>query len=75
MAETTFNHIPVTSTNIASVAHDPATKTLEVKFKNGSVYQYDDVHPALFAGLQAAPSLGGFLHQHIKGVKTHRKVG
>ena len=32
--------IPVASSNVATVGYDEATNTLEVEFKDGSVYQY-----------------------------------
>ncbi len=68
-------HIPVTSSNIESIAHDTDSKTLQVKFKNGGVYEYDGVDEAKFNALKGAPSIGSHLHQHIKGVHEHRKVG
>lgn len=41
----------VSSSNLRSVGYDPETKTLEVEFQNGSVYQYFNVPPQVYKGL------------------------
>lgn len=45
---------PVSSTNLHAVGYDPATSQLLVQFKNGTVYQYNNVtqqvHTAMMAG-------------------------
>ena len=61
-----MNRDRVTSSNVASVGYDPATLTLEVEFKNGSIYQYFNVPRGLYKDLMAAASVGGFLDKHIK---------
>ncbi len=38
----------VTSTNVAAVGYDTATRTMRVAFQSGGVYDYYDVAPALF---------------------------
>jgi len=57
----------VTSSNIASIGYDPESSTLEVEFKNGSVYQYFDVGQSAYEELINSDSVGGFLASHIKG--------
>ena len=44
----------VRSTNIASVGYDAGTKTLEIEFRSGGVYQYAGV-----PGYQSAPLCNG----------------
>lgn len=61
-----MKRVPVTSSNVASVGYDPATKTLEVEFKRGGVYQYFDVPAATHAAMLAAPSIGSYLDANIK---------
>jgi hypothetical protein len=58
---------PVKSSNIASIGHDPDTKTLHVAFRNGTVYLYHDVDADKHAALMKADSVGGYLNAHIKG--------
>lgn len=61
-----MKRVPVTSSNVASVGYDEATKTLEVEFKKGGIYQYFDVPASVHAGLLAAPSIGSYLDADIK---------
>jgi len=64
----------VKSSTIRSVGYDPATKKLHIEFSSGSVYEYSDVPAHRHADLLAAPSIGSFLHTHIKGRHAHRKL-
>jgi len=56
---------PVESSNVASVGYDEETKTLEVAFKSGSIYQYSGVEPQTHADLMGAESIGKFVQQNI----------
>jgi hypothetical protein len=49
---------PVTSSNLAAVGYDPDTETLEVEFKNGSVYTYSAVPADVYNELMEADSIG-----------------
>lgn len=62
------------SSNIATVAYDPAAKELTVHFRNGQVYTYRDVDPATHRAFIDAPSPGAYLNRSIRGVFPHRKV-
>jgi len=72
---------PVTSSQIASIGYDAATKTLEIEFKNfkpgwsGSVYQYTDVPPEVHAALVGGESVGRAFKSTIKGVYEYKRVG
>ena len=57
---------PVKSSNIKSVGHDPNSNTLEVEFKDGSVYQYAGVDTDKHQALINAKSIGSHFHQYIK---------
>ena len=65
---------PVTSSNIVSIGHDPATNTLEVEFKGGGVYSYAGVDAAKHAALIAADSVGSHFHKHIKNDHSFSKA-
>jgi hypothetical protein len=65
---------PVSSSNIASIGYDAATRTLEVEFNDGSVYHYFGVPQSEYAGLMAAGSHGSYLAQHIKGSYSYSRV-
>jgi len=65
---------PVKSSNVTSVGFDPATKTMEIEFKDGSVYHYHGVEPDTHSGLLSAKSIGKYVHANIKGQYRHSKI-
>lgn len=69
-----MDRAPVTSSSVASVGYDDSTQTLEVEFHNGTVYQYFDVSRAVFDGLMAADSKGGFMHEQVRGIYRYARV-
>lgn len=64
---------PIKSSNVKSVGYDPETKTLAVEFNGGGVYHYHDVEKDVHEGLVSARSVGGFIHNNIKGAYRHSK--
>ena len=71
--------IPVKSSNIASVAYDPAASLLQVSFHSGATYDYHGVPPQIHDALMAAHSKGDFLRTavtpHFRAVKRARTPG
>jgi hypothetical protein len=65
----------VSSSNLASVGYDSATRTLRVEFRSGAVYEYYDVPEAEYQGLMDASSKGHYLHQNIKDRYRYTKIG
>lgn len=65
----------VDSSNLASVGYDEKTKTLEIRFQKGGVYQYSGVPKRTYTRLMAASSLGSFFHKYIKETYAFTKVG
>ncbi len=61
-----MDRIPVSSSNIVSVGYDPASLTLEIEFKNGSVYEYTNVPQEEYEAFMNADSKGTYLHSNIK---------
>ncbi|MFI6282006.1 KTSC domain-containing protein [Streptomyces sp. NPDC050988] len=61
-----MQRIPVASTNLASVGYESNSGTLEVQFRNGSIYQYAGVPEAVFSGLMNAASKGAYLDVFVK---------
>jgi KTSC domain len=57
----------VVSSNLKSVGYDSDSKTLEIEFKNGSVYRYFEVPPATNSALMKSDSKGKFFHSTIRG--------
>lgn len=69
-----MDRTPVRSTNIRSVGYDPASRTLEVEFHSGGLYQYSDVPETIYHGFIRAASKGSYFHDHIKGRYPDRQV-
>ena len=69
----------VKSSNVEAVGYEAETKTLQVKFKSGSIYQYAGVQPEMYADLLAAESVGRFVSQVVragrKGIRIEEKKG
>jgi len=63
--------IPVTSTNVASIAWDETQRLLFVRFLSGSLYAYS-VPATLFIGMASAPSKGKFVWDKIRGADGRR---
>ena len=66
---------PVTSRNLRSVGYDQASRTLEIEFNSGAIYQYDGVPDAVHGGLMRASSHGSYFHQNIKDRYPYRRSG
>ncbi|HPQ71854.1 MAG TPA: KTSC domain-containing protein [bacterium] len=64
----------VVSSNVRSVGHDSASNTLEVEFRNGSVYHYYGVPQQKYHALVNAHSVGTYLSAHIKGIYNYRRI-
>jgi hypothetical protein len=57
---------PVSSSVIASVGYAARTRTLEIEFLSGRIYQYLEVRRAIHDALLKAPSLGTFFNACIR---------
>ena len=57
---------PVTSSNLVSVGYEAKSLTLEVEFKNDSVYQYFDVPEYEHQSLMQAASHGTYFRASIR---------
>jgi hypothetical protein len=69
-----MERVQVSSSNVESVGFDEGSETLEVAFKNGTIYQYFDVPENVYEGLVGADSVGGYLAANIKGVYRYSRV-
>ena len=58
--------IPVESSQIAAIGHDPRRNELKVRFKNGGTYLYRNVTHAEFENLRQAESVGSFFSMTFK---------
>lgn len=70
-----MNRDAVDSSNLKSVGYDPDSRTLEVEFRRGGIYQYYGVPARVYESLMSSGSHGRFLARHIKGVYGYSKIG
>ena len=60
---------------IRNVQYDAETKTLTVKFPNGTRYEYAGVPEQVYQGLEATKEKGKYFNEEIKGeYKTTKLV-
>ena len=68
---------PVKSSQIHSVGHDPATKTLAVRFyakgEPGPVYHYPEVTAEQHTAFLGAESIGKHFHANFRSLKGVRQ--
>lgn len=69
-----MQRISVTSTNVETIGYDEDSQTLEIEFKNGSVYQYFDVPENIFNELRDAGSIGAYFSSNIKGTYRYSRA-
>jgi len=64
----------VSSSNLRSVGYDDATRTLEIEFRDGSLYRYSSVPESVYRSLMAAGSKGSYFHAHIRDRFAYRRI-
>ena len=69
-----MKRISVESSNLASVGYDEESKTLEIQFHSGGVYQYDDVEKEVYDELMSADSKGRYFMSMIRGAYSYGRV-
>jgi hypothetical protein len=73
----TMTLTPVTSSNIAAIGYDPATRTMTVQFKNGGTFDYHDVaphhHDEMMKVNAKGQSVGKYFHARIRGAHKASK--
>jgi len=58
--------VRVNSTLLATLAYDAAATTLQIEFRDGSIYRYFEVPEAVYHGLLTAGSLGSHFNRRIR---------
>ena len=65
---------PVNSSHLASVGYDPASRTMEVEFSHGAVYQYFDIPESEYQELMQAGSHGSYFNANIRGAFRYMRL-
>lgn len=61
-----MERVKVKSSNINAIGYDEITKTLEVEFVNGGIYQYKEVPKEIYEGFIKAESVGKYFFAKVK---------
>ena len=65
---------PVDSTMLSHSHYDPNTRKMTVRFKNGLLYEYDDVPAEKNDAFLGNASKGRYFNERIKSTHPGRKV-
>ena len=65
---------PVKSKSVASIDYNDLSDTLEIEFRNGSIYRYFDVPEETYAELMAASSIGRYVNYRIKPYFPYERI-
>lgn len=57
---------PLESSSLAAAGYDPATSTLEIEFRHGSIYRYFMVPRSIYQAFSTASSKGRFFVAEIR---------
>jgi hypothetical protein len=57
---------------VISAGYDDQTLELELEFRSGHVYRYEDVPPGIFAWLLRIENKGGFVRRMVQGRYVER---
>lgn len=66
-----FELTPVISSQIEAMGHDPVHNVMRVKFKNLTVYDYQNVSAEVFEDVMRAESVGKDFNSRIKAHPVH----
>lgn len=67
MVVTNIKRQPVKSTNIKSMGYDEKSRTVEIEFHKGAIWQYSPIMPKAWQEFSNADSKGTYFAQYIRG--------
>ena len=65
----------VNSSDLDDIEYNETTRILTITFKNGSIYEYENVPKQEYLGLMSAASHGRYFAQNIKFQYHYRRIG
>jgi hypothetical protein len=66
--------VDVESSNVRAIGYNPEVKLLRIVYRDGVVYDHEDITAEFHAALMAAPSKGKFIARHLKGGVKHDPI-
>lgn len=65
--------VDIESSNLKRALYDTETKSLEVEFKNGATYEYEEVPHTIFTRLRMSESQGKYFNTEISKKFKYKK--
>ncbi len=69
-----MQRLPVESSDLVAIGYDAKTRTLEIEFKEGRVYQYVDVEPDVYERFTRTDSYGEYFYAHINKHYRYKRL-
>lgn len=69
-----MQRVNVQSSNIVSVGYDADDSMLEIEFKEGKVYQFNNVPEHIYEEFMSASSHGVYFHENIKNKYSYTSL-
>lgn len=69
-----MEHLLVKSSALLSVGYEDSTQILQVRFKDGRVYEYEQVPPIFYMEMMTAPSIGRYFFENIAASFPYRSI-
>lgn len=66
--------VEINSTNLKYAVYNTEEKTLQITFKNNTIYEYENVPWNVFTKLRMSESQGKFFSNVIRTSYTHKKI-
>lgn len=66
--------VPVTSSNVSHIGHDPGSNTMQVQYKSGHVYTFHGVSAEEHQRVMGSSSIGKAVNRVTSGKPSTRHV-
>ena len=72
--EGTVISVLIESSNLTKASYNTETKLLDVEFKNGAKYQYEEVPHQIFTRMRMSESQGKYFNTEISKKYKYKKI-
>lgn len=69
-----INRTLVRSSNVRSYGYDPQTRTIQVQFTDGKIYEYYNRAPSVWRDFQLSQSKGSFVQNKLTPAGNYKRV-
>ncbi len=69
-----FDRVSVISSMLVSIGYEQETETLQIEFKDGTIFNYEKVPFDVYTNMMDSASIGSFYHKNIKSKYLSTKL-